>query len=192
MHDHVIRDLHHIAREIDEISLAIFIALENKDLEAIMSLDLTALTALGPRIDAVTTSLSTLISGDVAAAVAATEKADQAQLDPAVADLTTRVTNLENAAKGSITPPPAKLTVEPTSLTTTAGQPLSGGFTATGGTAPYTFTAATSSDGGVSLDTAGAYSGTVAAAGTSTLQVNVSDSSTPPLTSAETVTITTT
>lgn len=194
MSDHLVRTLRHIARDADRLALEIFIAIEAKDWNTLMALDLTALTALGPRIDAVASQISTLVSGDVATAVAAETKANQAQLDSAVADLTTRVANLETAAAGAGggggTTQPGTLTISPTSLAVSVGQPNSGSFSFSGGVAPYTVTPATSSDGGLAVDATGAYTGSVTTAGTSTLTIAVADSSVPPLTASLTVLVT--
>lgn len=58
-----------------------------------MALDLSGLTALGPRIDAVTAKAHP----DVAAAVAASEAAAQTEVNAVVTDLTNRVSALEAA-----------------------------------------------------------------------------------------------
>lgn len=82
--------------------------------------------------------------------------------------------------------PATPLTITTTGLTAgVMGTPYSATLTATGGTAPYTWSAALTPIG-LSLSPSGVVAGTPAAAGTFYLQASVSDSATPPSTAATT------
>ncbi|UFS69545.1 Ig domain-containing protein [Geomonas sp. RF6] len=72
----------------------------------------------------------------------------------------------------------------------TVGTPYSQSLVATGGTSPYTWTVSSGDiPAGLSLSTAGVISGTPTTAGTSTFTVQLSDSTTPPLTATQELTI---
>jgi hypothetical protein len=73
----------------------------------------------------------------------------------------------------------------------TATVPFSQSLTATGGTAPYTFTVQSGSlPEGITLGASGELNGTPSAAGTSTFTVLATDSSSPALTASRTYTLT--
>jgi putative Ig domain-containing protein len=81
----------------------------------------------------------------------------------------------------SLTLTPAKLTITTTALQSgTVGSAYSGSVSASGGTTPYTFTAA-NLPGGLSMDAGGAITGTpgASAAGTASVAVTVTDSTRP-------------
>ena len=166
---HLVRQLHHIARELDELAALIAIAVANKDWELAMAIDLTALPALGPRIDAVAAK----IAAEPPVGGGGTSAADQAAVNAMAIDLGNRVAALEAAQAGDTdTPPAVVVTISPTAITTPVGTPLNGTLTATGGAAPYTFAVdpaapappadvTVGSDGSVSVGAGAAETGSV-------------------------------
>lgn len=131
--------------------------------------DFTALNATLAKLQATATALAsyvdTLKNAD-----------DQSSVDAA----NTTAQGLETTLAALL---PASLTVSPTSLSVTVGQPVSDSLSVSGGTSPYTYVA---SDTGLSVDSTGVVTGTVASAGEST--ITVSDSSSPVQTFTVTVT----
>ena len=80
---------------------------------------------------------------------------------------------------------PSKLSITTTSLPgATSGAAYSGTVTASGGTAPYTFTAGGLPSGLSISSSTGAITGTTTAVGTATVSVTVTDSTTPTLQTA--------
>lgn len=160
MSNRALHELRQIAREANELTVLIFIALETCNLEPIMALDLTALKALGPRIDAVAAA----IAADESGASGATSAADQAALDIAVADLTTRVGNLEKAAGGAGGSPTA-ITIVPTPATlqnVSLNVPYTPQLSASGpNDTSFTFAVTSGAlPSGISMDSTGLFSGT--------------------------------
>lgn len=86
MIDHPVRALHHIRRDLDEIVSSLHRAIRRKDFHT-MAIDVSRLTALGPRIDAVTAAVQAGV----------TLPADQQAVDASATDLEGRVTALEAA-----------------------------------------------------------------------------------------------
>lgn len=181
-----VHDLHKIRRELDVALESILFALENRDLELIMALDLSALIALGPRIDAAAAAVASAEAGAGGVATSA----DQAALDAQVATLTTKVANLETAvgitSGGTPTPPATDtLTISPTSISGPVGTPISQTLTVSGGVAPYTISGdpgAAPPAADVSLSDGVLSVGGLVAEETQTTLI-ATDSSTPPLTS---------
>ena len=103
------------------------------------------------------------------------------------------------AAQGSVSSA-ATLTVQPTGLVikTTSlpngqqGQPYSAALSATGGTAPYTWSVANGSvlPAGLALSSAGVISGTAVTPGTGTFSVQLADDGSPPQTAVQQLSIT--
>lgn len=191
MSEHLVRQLHHIRRDLAEKTLELQeLLLRNPDceLEDIMSL-VDNINALGARIDAV----AALLPADIATAVAAQKATDDAanaatiqelaDATTAVAGLAAKVTALETAA--GVPAKPAALAVNPTSITSTAGSALTQTLSVSGGAAPYSFA---SNLADVAVDASGVMSGTPAAAETG--EITVSDSATPPASASVSVTIT--
>lgn len=152
------------------------------------NMDITKLSSLADRIDAVTASLVAEEggeSGSTAAAVAAAQAADQAQLDAEVTVLDAKITALEAAAKPAPTPP-AALAVDATALAAgTTGSPYTGALTATGGTAPYAWSVTSGAlPDGLSMGSDGTLTGTPGTGGTFSFVVAVSDSSSPVATAS--------
>lgn len=184
-----VHDLHKIRRELDVALESILFALENRDLELIMALDLSALIALGPRIDAAAAAVASAEAGAGGVATSA----DQAALDAQVATLTTKVANLETAVGiGNVgttgtggTGGTPTLTISPTSISGPVGTPISQTLTVSGGVAPYTISGdpgAAPPAADVSLSDGVLSVGGLVAEETQTTLV-ATDSSTPPLTS---------
>lgn len=85
---------------------------------------------------------------------------------------------------------PEALTLVTTALPDAiTGQGYTASLEITGGAAPYTVNASPSSDNGVSIDGAGAVSGTTTADGDSTFAISVSDASDPVQTAGGTITL---
>lgn len=108
---------------------------------------------------------------------------DSAAAATALAEIDAAVKAETAKVKAHLPPPtppaPAAITIDTTGITVTTGQAVSQQVTASGGTGPLSFTPTTSSDGGLSIDASGLITGTVAADGSSTLSVTVSDGGTP-------------
>jgi hypothetical protein len=84
-----------------------------------------------------------------------------------------------------LTPPKGVITITSILSPGTVNVPYSGGFTATGGMAPYVWTLTSGSlPNGLTLGSAGALSGIPTVAGTSTVTVQVADSSLVPIKAA--------
>ena len=81
---------------------------------------------------------------------------------------------VSNSVTPTASPLPLEITVPPL-LTAAAGSAYSYTFTATGGTAPYTFASSGSLPPGLTLSSAGVLSGTPTAAGSFTISVQVKD-----------------
>jgi len=134
---------------------------------------------------AVEQSAITLING-IAAQIAAAIAAAQGDDTQAVANVQAAVASMQSSSQGlaaavasQTAPPPATITVSPTSFTGTVGQPFTGAVTASGGVAPYTYTATLPA--GLSMDAGGNITGTYA---TGSGSVTATDSTTPtPLSS---------
>lgn len=93
----------------------------------------------------------------------------------------------------TVTPPPAPpLSVSTSSLpNATSGSAYTDSLSATGGTAPYTWSLTTGSlPMGLSVQSSGSLAGTTSQAGAYTFTVNVSDSSSPKQTASEPLTLT--
>jgi hypothetical protein len=93
-------------------------------------------------------------------------------------------------ASVTVTPPPVSITT--TSLSkATAGTAYSNGLSATGGTAPYTWTLYSGSlPGGITVQSAGSISGTTSQSGSFTITVEVNDSSSPKQNSTQSLGLT--
>jgi Putative Ig domain len=87
------------------------------------------------------------------------------------------------SGSGTITVSPPAMTLTSSTLTPDqAGVAYTSTLTATGGTAPYSWTATSTLPPGLTLSSAGVLSGTPTAAGGYNITVSVSDSSKPPMT----------
>src|SRR5581483_4404402 len=181
-----------VRRELDFISALFRLSIKAKDYR-LMSLDLTALTALGPRIDAVAEKVKALEAGGstaVADAVAQITAADQEQVSAATTDLAGRVSALETAA--GVTAPPAPLAFATTSLPDAViGTAYEASITTTGGSAPVTLAVESGAlPEGLTMDAAGAISGTPAAGATSqTFTVQATDAAGAMVSESATITV---
>jgi hypothetical protein len=143
------------------------------DLTALLNVVSQAETTIADQASTITTQAATIAS-------LTAELGDVTAQDAAV---TAATTALEDAITAASTPP-APPTPVPETLTVTApdsgeltiavGSAVSGVFTVTGGTAPYTF-AATSTDPDVTVDAEGNLGGTSSVTGASTVTVTVTD-----------------
>jgi hypothetical protein len=115
------------------------------------------------------------VTSNTTATVTATSKAD---------------TTKSATAEVTITPPPVSVTT--TSLSSaTAGASYSNTLTATGGTTPYAWSLFSGTlPGGITVQSSGSLSGTTAQTGTFNISVEVTDSSSPKLTSSQSLTLT--
>ncbi len=106
----------------------------------------------------------------------------------------TSVADPTKSAAASVTvtpPPPPPLSITTTSLSgATAGTSYSNTLGATGGTAPYSWTLSTGTlPAGITMQSAGSLSGTTAQTGSFNISVEVTDSSSPKLTSSQSLTL---
>lgn len=184
-----------INRELDCITALFRLSLKAKDFR-LMSLDLTALTALGPRIDAVAEKVKALESGSptaVADAVAQTTAADQEQVAAATTDLADRMSALETAAGISPEPvAPAALAFNPTTLPDAViATAYSASITTTGGTAPVTIALESGTlPDGLTMDGAGAISGVPSGSATSqTFTVQATDAAGDKVSESASITV---
>lgn len=122
--------------------------------------------AIIDKLTAATTALATALA-NAGSNAGAQEAEDLTGISGAADPL---VTAINDAAAPVVTP----LSVSPTTLSVTVGAAVTASLTASGGTGPYSFAA---SDSGLSVDASGNVTGTIAAAGAST--ITVSDSSSP-------------
>jgi hypothetical protein len=186
---HPVHELHEVAEELHRLQRLIVDILLNPQIELDLAMAaLDDLKALGTRIDAVTAELPTTIADAVSAAEASAETALEAE----VATLTTSVTALEAAAKGSASTPPAGVLTLGAFPAVTSGVAVSETISVTGGTAPYTFAPATL-PAGLSIDSTGLVTGTPTdASGTAepAFTLGVTDSSSPALDGSQSYTIT--
>jgi len=115
------------------------------------------------------------VSSNTAATVTATSQAD---------------TTKSATAEVTITPPPVSVTT--TSLSSaTAGASYSNTLSATGGATPYAWSLSSGTlPSGITVQSLGSLSGTTAQTGTFNISVEVTDSSSPKLTSSQSLTLT--
>lgn len=104
-------------------------------------------------------------------AAAAAVAAIDASVNGAASDLAAAV----SANTAAPAPAPEALAIAPASITGTAGSAVSGSFSASGGTAPYTFSADENWPADIGLDASGSYTGTPTAAETASSVVTVTD-----------------
>ena len=107
----------------------------------------------------------------------------------------TSVADPTKSASASVTvtpPPPPPVSITTTSLSSaTAGSSYSNTLAATGGTTPYTWTLSSGTlPAGITVQSAGSLSGTTAQTGSFNITVEVTDSSSPKLTSSQSLTLT--
>jgi hypothetical protein len=115
------------------------------------------------------------VSGNTTATITATSAADPTK---------------SAIASATIAPPPLSVTTTAVS-SATAGTAYSTPLTATGGTAPYTWTLTSGTlPTGITLQSTGSLSGTTSQAGQFTFTAQVSDSSSPKLTASQSLTLT--
>jgi len=180
---------------LDLILLGIDLILEKEDefMATVAELQ-TALDGLSSDIGGLATDLAR-VETDIQTLKNQPGGIQPAALDPILTQIGAVRTALHTVQEGVDAVDPATVVV-PLALDTTAlaagtvGTAYSAQLAATGGTAPYTF-AATSSSPDLSVDAAGAVTGTPTAAGDITLSVTVTDSATPtPATATGTQTVT--
>jgi hypothetical protein len=108
---------------------------------------------------------------------------------------TVTATSVANTTKSAtaavtVTPPPVSITTK-SLLTATAGTAYSSTLSATGGKLPYTWTLSSGSlPSGITVLSAGSISGTTSQTGSFTATIEVTDSSSPKLTSSKSLTLT--
>jgi hypothetical protein len=108
---------------------------------------------------------------------------------------TVTATSVADATKSAtaavtVTPPPVSITTT-SLLTATAGTAYSSTLSATGGKLPYTWTLSSGSlPSGITVQSAGSISGTTSQTGSFTATIEVTDSSSPKLTSSKSLTLT--
>ena len=100
----------------------------------------------------------------------------------ALAALTSRIKTVTNSLTGAIPAPPAPSTTStsPTTITGPVGTPITGSFSTTGGTAPYTYSA-TGQPSDMTVNADGSYTVGASVAETATITLTVTDSSVPAL-----------
>ncbi|WP_435746354.1 S8 family peptidase [Microbacterium sp. PMB16] len=152
-----------------------------------------------------TSMASPQVAGTTALYLGANPTATPAQVHAAIVDNSTpgKVTGLDSASpnrllytgflNGTTTPTPTSVDLAAIGdKTGTVGQPFTASASATGGTAPYTFSA-TGLPAGLAINAStGAISGTPTAAATSTVTVTVRDAGTPVTTDTATFALTVT
>jgi len=148
------------------------------------------LQAADAAVDAVVADLTAKLSAAEAELSAASNV--QGVSDAQIAALEAVIANLRALIPGPVVPPvpvPSLVTVPDQSFTAPLGAGVEYQIVTDGGTAPYTFQPTAGLPAGLSNDANGVVTGVVAASGTSTATVNVSDATGAAATGTLTVTI---